>query len=122
MPYLINIFEEVHKLRQHVKELPDCYHTKLLSLAFSSDCLKSKLKGYVLQSAINDAMLNNSAKEFGNLFKILRRVSMQESVLIKQAVEHASIDFLFLTQFRIFEASHGLDKFFYFLIDLVCIS
>lgn len=47
---------------------------------------------------------------------------MQETVLIEETMQHASIDFLFLSLLRIFKALHCFDKFFNFLVDLMSVS
>jgi hypothetical protein len=83
VPDLVDVCEELLELRQHVEELSDSDNSKLLAFPFSSNSLKCKLKSNILQSAINNTMLDDSTKELSYLFQILLGISMQESVLIK---------------------------------------
>ncbi len=83
VPDLVDVCEELMELGEHVEELSDSNNTKLLAFPLSPYSLKCKLESNILQSAINNTMLDDSTKEFSYLFQILLWVSMQESVLIK---------------------------------------
>jgi hypothetical protein len=43
---------------------------------------------------------------------------MEEAVLIKEAVKHASVNFLFFLDFRAPESLHGLNQLGDFLVDI----
>jgi hypothetical protein len=49
-----------------------------------------------LQGPIDDLILDDGPVEFGNLLKILQGVLVEKAILIKEAVQHACIDFLLL--------------------------
>lgn len=67
MPYFVYVLEEGRELGQHVKELSDRDDSKLLALALPPYSFEGEFKGNVLQSAIYNAMLNDSSKELSYL-------------------------------------------------------
>ena len=52
-------------------------------------------------------VFDDCAEQLCNLLKILLRVPMQEPVLVKETVQHASINFLLLDHLGLAEVLHG---------------
>jgi hypothetical protein len=67
MSHLVDPLEELRELGQQVDDLPDYDDTELHSLALPSEGLDHKLKGDLLQGAVDDAVLDDGAVELGYL-------------------------------------------------------
>ena len=84
--HLIDPFEEVRELREQVDDLADDNHTKLHSLALSSESLDHEFESYLLQGAIYDPILYDCTIELGYLLQILDWVLVEETVLVEKTV------------------------------------
>jgi len=86
LPYLVDVLEELRELRQHVEERLDNDNSELLSSSIASESFDHKLEGDVLEHSVEEIVFDDCAEELGDLGQILLRVSVQESVLVKESV------------------------------------
>ena len=90
--------------------MTDYNDTELHPFAISSKSFNHELECDILKSTINDLVLDDGTVEFGDLLEILHRVLVQKTILIKETVEHASVDLLVFLHFRVTETLHDIDK------------
>lgn len=79
----IDVLELPWEFRQAVEKLLDDDDAETLAFAFPSEGFNHELKSDVLQDAIKQLVLNDCAEKLCNLLKVLLRVPVQESILIK---------------------------------------
>ena len=111
--------ELLGELRQAVEELFDDNDTEALSASLATEGFDDELESDVLQDVVKQLVLDNGTEQFGNLFQVLLRILVQETVLIKQTVKHASVDLLLLDDLRLFEVLHGHDQLLNTAIDFI---
>lgn len=83
MSQFVYTIKELRELRQHVENVPYYDNSKLHPFTFSAESLQYELERYVLESAINDPILDYGPIEFSYLFKIHHWILMQKSILIE---------------------------------------
>jgi hypothetical protein len=111
--------ELLGKVRQAFKELLDHNHTKHKSLSLSPEGLNHELQGYSLKHVVQKLVLDYSSKELGNPLQIILGVLVQESILIKQAMQHTSIDLLLFDDLRLLEVPQCHDQLLDPLVHLI---
>lgn len=84
------------ELRQTLQKFFDDYDSEHEAFAISSEGLDHELEGDSLKHIVQESVLDDCAEELGDLGQVDVRVLMQESVLVKEAVKDASVDFLLL--------------------------
>lgn len=122
MAQIIYAIEELRELWQELHDLADDDNTKLHPLALTAECLYHEFQGNVLQSPIDDLVLDYGSIQFGYLLKILKGVLVQKAILIEEAVEHAGVDLLLLLVLRVAESLHDVYQLGNLLVDEMGLS
>jgi hypothetical protein len=98
--------EKLRELREEVYDLPHDNDAELHSLALATEGLHDELQGDLLESAVNDAVLDNGSVELSYLLEVLGGILMQEAVFVEEGMEHASVYLLLLFKIRASELLH----------------
>ena len=114
--YLLELFR---KIRQTVKEFFDYNNAKHEPFAISSEGFNHEFQSNALQHRIQEVVLYNSSKQFSNLLQVWLRIFMQETIFIKQSMQHARVDLLLFDNLRFLEILQSYDQFLDPFVNLV---
>ena len=98
--------EKLRELWEQVNDLADYNDAELHTLALTTEGLYDEFQGDLLESAVNDAVLDNGSVELSYLLEVLGGILMQEAVFVEEGVEHASVYLLLLFKVRASELLH----------------
>lgn len=103
---VVDVFQKLRESWKHVEEW--LYHddTELLSTVVTSEGFVNKLQGNILKYTVQKVVLDDGSEKLCNLGEVLRWISMQEPVLIEEAMEHACVYLLLLYNLRFFKILH----------------
>jgi hypothetical protein len=119
MPDLVDVFQKLRELRKNVEEALDDNDAEFLPSVVSSEGFENKLESNLLQDPVKQVVSNNCPKKLGDLRQVLGRVSVQKAILVKEAMEHTSVDFLFFDDLRLLEVVHGHNQLFDSCVDVL---
>jgi len=98
--------EKLRELWEQVNDLADYNDAELHTLALTTEGLYDEFQGDLLESAVNDAVLDNGSVELSYLLEVLGGILMQEAVFVEEGVEHASVYLLLFFKVRASEFLH----------------
>jgi len=75
-----------------------------------------------LKDPVEEIILDDGSEQLGNFREILLGISVQESVLVEQSVEHACVNFLFFDLWRFLEVLHRLNELLYSAINFIVVG
>lgn len=109
-------------MRQHVEEGLNHNDAKLLALVVSSESFEDEFEGDVLQDSVQEVVLDYRSEKLGYLGQVLRRVAMEEPILVEETVKHAGVNLLLLDNLAFLEVLHGHYELFYSTIHFLVLS
>ena len=92
----IDFLELLGKVRKTLEEFLDHDNSEHKSLAVPSERFNHEFQCNSLEDVVKQLILDDSPKELSYFLKIKLWVFVEESVLIKETMEDASINFLLL--------------------------
>jgi len=95
-PICVNLLKLLWEVWQALEEFFDDNDAKHEPFSFSAESFDDKFKGDSLQNIIEQLILDDCSKKFGNSLQEWLGIFVQKAIFVKKTVQNACIYFLFL--------------------------